>query len=121
MGHLRILFACCGDVEEDEEYGELRGQACSIAILQAMSMERRQSSLRVTAAIAVVIGLLLLLVHAGAPSGDVIALVVLVPDALFGVVEVPRSLWTVSESVAELVPRAPVFDSLFQRPPPSLA
>lgn len=121
MGHLRILFASCGDVEEDEEHGELRVEACSIAILQAMSMERRQSFLRVTAAIAVVIGLLLLLVHAGAPSGDVIALVVLVPDALFGVVEVPSSLWTVSESVAELLPQAPVFDLLYQRPPPSIA
>jgi hypothetical protein len=115
------LFACCGDVEEDEEYGELGGQAGSIAILQSMSMERRQSFLRVTAAIAVVIGLLLLLAHAGAPSGDVIALVVLVPDVLFGVVEVPRSLWTHSESVAALLPQAPVFDCLFQRPPPSLA
>jgi hypothetical protein len=115
------LFACCGDVEEDEEHGELREEVFNIAILQAMSMERRQSFLRVTAAIAVVIGLLLLLAHAGAPSGDVIALVVLVPDALFGVVEVPPSLWTVSESVAELLRQAPVFDWLFQRPPPSLA
>jgi hypothetical protein len=121
LGHLRILFACCGDVEEDEEHGELPGSGRNIAILQAMSMERRQSFLKVTVAIAVVIGLLLLLAHAGAPSGDVIALVVLVPDAFFGVVEVPSSLRTVSESVAELLPQAPVFDWLFQRPPPSLA
>jgi hypothetical protein len=84
-------------------------------------MRRRQNVLRVTAAIAVVMGLLLLLAHAGAPSGDVIALVVLVPDVLFGVVEVPRSLWTLSGAVAEFLPQAPVFDCLFQRPPPSLA
>jgi hypothetical protein len=96
------------------------GQACHIAILQAMSIERRQSFLRVTVAMAVVIGLLLLLVNVGAPSCDVIALVVLVPDVLFGTVEVPHSLWTVSES-AELLPQAPVLDWLFQRPPPSLA
>jgi hypothetical protein len=86
-----------------------------------MSMERRQSLLRVMAAIAVVIGLLLLLAHTGTLSAHVFALVVLVPDVLFGAVEIPHSLWTVFESTTRLLPQAPISELLFQRPPPSIA
>lgn len=63
--------------------------------------------------------LALVLLHPVAPHGPVLAAIVLLPVALFGLVVVPRSLWP----AADLNPLVPVpvraRAQLFQRPPPN--
>ncbi len=70
--------------------------------------------------VAVVVGLLALLLHMGQPQVGVVAFVLLLPDLLFGLVDVPASLWTVEAASSGLLPETPAPKALFQRPPPSL-
>jgi hypothetical protein len=72
------------------------------------------------AALGLALGLLALaLLHPLAPQAPVLAAVMLLPVVLFGLVDVPRSLWR----TADLDPLVPLpvraRAQLFQRPPPN--
>jgi|GEM_PF-4727551 len=75
--------------------------------------------LRTIAVVVVTMSLLLLLAHVD--SHGALALAMLVPDLLFGAVDVPLSLWTSAESAEARLLCPPDPEVLFQRPPPSLA
>jgi hypothetical protein len=74
---------------------------------------------RTLAALVLAICLVALVVHPTAAGFAALAALVLVPVALLGLVEVPRSLWPALDLelalAVSVLPRA----SLFQRPPPA--
>ena len=70
------------------------------------------------AAFVVALCLLALLLHPAAPHVPVLAALVLLPVALFGLVTVPRSLWPASDLNPLVCLPVRARASLFQRPPP---
>jgi len=80
---------------------------------------RQRRGLRAFVALAVVIGFLLIVVHASAHGGAVSAGFVFLPVLLLGLVNVPRSLWPVAEIDLRIPHQLLEHSSLFQRPPPS--
>jgi hypothetical protein len=84
-----------------------------------MRRSKHQRLLRTIAVIAVMVGVLLfLLPHSSAHHGIATACIVLVPEFLFGTVDVPRTLWTIVQSGEALSVLTLSRPALFQRPPP---
>ena len=79
---------------------------------------RRQPIWKALFAIAVVIGLLLLALYPLHSGSAAPACVVLLPVLLFGLVNVPCSLWPVAEASLEVRHQRLERLPLFQRPPP---
>jgi hypothetical protein len=74
---------------------------------------------RKAAALFAVLGLLALaLLHPLAPQGPVLAAVILLPVALFGLVLIPRLLWSASDRDPLIPVPVRARAQLFQRPPP---
>jgi hypothetical protein len=81
---------------------------------------QQRSFLKGVVSLAVLIALLLFLVpHAASHPGAALACFLLVPVFLFGRLDIPLSLWPITQ-IETILPRAPVASSLFQRPPPLL-
>lgn len=75
---------------------------------------------RVVIAIAMMICLLALLVPHAASHASVLACILFVPLLLLGLLDLPWLLDAAAHTDSALPPQAPVFSTLFQRPPPSL-
>lgn len=80
---------------------------------------REQSAFRTVAAVALVLAFVLLVVaHSAHPHSWAFAGFLLLPVFLFGTLEIPRSLWSISQASETTFCSITALSSRFQRPPP---